>query len=106
MRGWNQRCTPPLERHELARTVKSAYRNAKGAPGAATPSVLFAGVHIEAPEPVAGHIPDGEVLTEHSVAELFVERHRENLRFDHTSGHWHEWKDGIWRMEWDPQGAR
>lgn len=47
---WNDRCSPPWSAPELERVVSNAYRYGRSAPGAASPALAFAEVHIPRPD--------------------------------------------------------
>lgn len=40
-----------------------------------------------------------DVITEDSAAQLFVDRHHENIRFCHSTGHWFCWNGARWQID-------
>jgi len=38
-------------------------------------------------------------LTEDGIALAFAERHRDELRYDHTRGKWYHWDGARWKLE-------
>ena len=92
-----ERCQPPKTDEEVEAIAAWAAKqeaSAAGWRGVAAPSVNGNGAAV-APSPVAFKLDDT------GNAERFTAQHGDDVRYDHSTGHWYIFVDGHWRRDDD-----